>query len=125
MRSNRGGDADQGYKEREYRKPVAYQDAMYNTGQGGGWFQEDASWLKIRELSIGYTLPDSFVETMFGNVVKRLTLSAIGRNLLTITNYTGYDPEVGENSGSFTNIASDGFTYPNFRVYTFAAEMVF
>ena len=85
MRSNRGGDADQGYKSREFRKPVAYQDAMYNTGQGGGWFPEDASWLKIRELSIGYTLPDSFVETMFGNVVKRLTLSAIGRNLLTIT----------------------------------------
>ncbi len=125
LRSNRGDDADQGNKPLEFRKPVAYQDALYNIDLWNTWFYEDGDWLKIREISLGYTLPPSLTESLFGGALDRVSLTLIGRNLLTITDYQGYDPEVGRATGTFQNLTSDGFGYPNFRTYTFAAELVF
>ena len=92
------------------------------------WFREDGSWVKLRELSLGYTLPQNMVESLFSGVFDRVTLNVIGRNLFTITDYRGYDPEVGRGSGSLQSAALnrvDSFGYPNFRTFTFSAELVF
>src|SRR5690606_13640435 len=51
---------------------------------------EDASFLRLKTLSIGYVLPTRIMQTMGINTSK-LFLS--GQNLLTITDYTGMDPE--------------------------------
>jgi TonB-linked SusC/RagA family outer membrane protein len=54
---------------------------------------EDASYVKLRELALSWTLPRSVLARMPGRVQEgRITLS--GRNLVTWTNYTGLDPEV-------------------------------
>jgi TonB-linked SusC/RagA family outer membrane protein len=54
---------------------------------------EDGSYIKLRELSLSYTLPQSVFGRALGNAESaRLTLS--GRNLITITDYSGLDPEV-------------------------------
>ena len=54
---------------------------------------EDASYLKLREVSLSWELPASVLGRMPGRVHNaRLTLS--GRNLVTWTNYSGLDPEV-------------------------------
>jgi hypothetical protein len=57
-----------------------------------------------------------------------LTLSAVGRNLLTWTDYDGYDPDVGSTGGGVGSAVLarvDGFSYPNFRTLTLGVEITF
>jgi hypothetical protein len=61
-------------------------------------FVEEASYLRLKNLSIGYTIPESVLKPL--KFVDNIRLYAIGQNLLTITNYSGNDPEV---NGHFTN----------------------
>ncbi len=56
-------------------------------------YVEDGSFLKLRELSLSYTLPPALFAAA-GIGVRGAQLSLSGRNLLTFTNYTGLDPEV-------------------------------
>ena len=62
------------------------------------YFFEDASYLRLRELSLNYTLPENFL----GTGVSRGSLSVGARNLFTWTPYSGGDPE-GLSSGSPTS----------------------
>ena len=128
LRELRGEDTDQTGKALEFNKPVGYASALYSVNADNSWFREDGSWIKLRELSLGYTLPESMTQSLFGDVFDRVTLNAIGRNLITITDYRGYDPEVGYSGGQFGSTALNRvstFGYPNFRTFTFAAELVF
>jgi hypothetical protein len=76
---------------------------------------EDGAYYKLRELSIGYQLGRKFG-------LPDLNLSLIGRNLVTITDFTGWDPEVGVsgtnlNSSALTAVAA--YQYPQMRTFTF------
>ena len=55
---------------------------------------EDASFIKLREASVGYNLPSQILRSVFRGNVQSLRLTLSGRNLITITDYTGLDPEV-------------------------------
>ena len=128
LRELRGEDVDQTGKSLEHNKPTGYASVIYNVGSDNSWFGEPGDWLKVRELSLGYTLPSSMVAGLFGGVFERVTLNLIGRNLFTLTGYRGYDPEVGIGGGSLgseTLNRVDSFGYPNFRTFTFSAELVF
>lgn len=54
-------------------------------------FMEDGSYVKLREISLGYTLDQPFVKDMTG--LTSINLRVAGRNLHTWTKYTGIDPE--------------------------------
>jgi TonB-linked SusC/RagA family outer membrane protein len=69
-------------------------------------FVEDASYLRIKNLRIAYNLPTRWTEYL---KIKRTQLYASCQNLLTITNYSGFDPEVG-------NGVDYGF-YPQARTF--------
>lgn len=128
LRELRGEDVDQTGKPLELNKPVGYASALYSAERTNSWFVEEGSWLKLREIAISYTLPAEIVEGPLGSAFDRATLSLIGRNLLTVTGYRGYDPEVGRYSGSLRDPAVnrvDSFGYPNFRTISFVAEVVF
>ncbi|WP_420464316.1 SusC/RagA family TonB-linked outer membrane protein [Candidatus Palauibacter sp.] len=128
LRDDRGEDVDQTGKPLEFNKSIGYVAGLYTSNNDNDWFREDGDWIKIRELSVGYTLPESMMRGLFGSVFDRITLNLIGRNLLTITDYRGYDPEVGRSGGeiaSSTLQRYDSFGYPNFRTFTFSAELVF
>ncbi len=56
---------------------------------------EDASFLRLKSLVVGYSLPQSWLKNQ--NVIKSATFTLTGRNLLTFTKYTGLDPEVDSN----------------------------
>jgi TonB-linked SusC/RagA family outer membrane protein len=58
-----------------------------------GMYVEDASFLKLRELTVAFDLPPTMI-SRFGRGVKLADVSLSGRNLWTHTNYTGLDPEV-------------------------------
>lgn len=55
---------------------------------------EDASYVKIREISLGYVIPQEFLGSLVGSGVESGTLTLSARNLFTFTSYTGVDPEV-------------------------------
>jgi TonB-linked SusC/RagA family outer membrane protein len=55
---------------------------------------EGASYLKLRELALSYDVPRSLLSGLFGSAVQTMRLNLSGRNLLTITGYSGLDPEV-------------------------------
>ena len=75
---------------------------------------EDASFVRMKNFTFQYTMPKNLVSKAgFENVAFRFT----GRNLLTFTNYTGFDPEPG------TNIVA--FWYPNTRQYEFGVDITF
>ncbi|MBM4194028.1 MAG: SusC/RagA family TonB-linked outer membrane protein [Gemmatimonadetes bacterium] len=115
-------DSDQGGKTVETAKPLGYYwrvGAPDATGVGGLYdvktsaahATEDASYLKIREISVGYRL---------GKILNTgdWTVSLIGRNLKTWSNYRGFDPEVGAGGGNNDSAilnASDSFGFPNLR----------
>jgi len=85
---------------------------------------EDASFIKMRELSVTYDLPSAFVQRAMSRAESaRLTLS--GRNLLIITDYTGLDPEV---SNFGTQAVSRGFDvspYPPSRSFWLSIDVRF
>ena len=78
-----------------------------------GDFIESADWLKLREVGLVYTLPTRVAAAVGGRSAR---LSVSGRNLLTITGYSGTDPEVSStfDQGSLS-IGADYFTVPQAR----------
>ena len=86
----------------------------------------DASYIKLRSASIGYSLPGSiFKETG----ISRARVSLSGNNLITITNYPGLDPE-DVISTTFANRSTgfnsdNGNSYPNVRTFTFSLNVTF
>ncbi|HEX2094254.1 MAG TPA: SusC/RagA family TonB-linked outer membrane protein [Longimicrobiaceae bacterium] len=61
---------------------------------GESVYIEDASYVKLRELSVAYDLPSSLFGRLGGDRVRNMRLTLSGRNLITWTEYTGLDPEV-------------------------------
>jgi TonB-linked SusC/RagA family outer membrane protein len=91
-------------------------------GRQAGLYIEDASFLKVRELTLTWDLPRSVVDGLFGGA-RYARLSVSGRNLLTFTGYTGHDPEV-SNFGN-QNIARniDVAPFPPSRSFWFAIDL--
>ena len=82
---------------------------------------EDASYLRLKNLSIGYNLPSNIVnKIMLGQV--RVYASAT--NLWTLTKYTGSDPEVSTLDGSTPAQGIDFFTLPQVRTITLGLNAV-
>ncbi|WP_270667143.1 SusC/RagA family TonB-linked outer membrane protein [Phocaeicola massiliensis] len=76
---------------------------------------ENASFLRLKNLTIGYTLPENWLHKT--GFIKGARIFAVGRNLLTVTNYTGADPEVDSN----LQLGK----YPNTKQFTIGAELTF
>jgi TonB-linked SusC/RagA family outer membrane protein len=70
-----------------------------NNNRNSNRFIEDGSFLRLKNVKLGYTIPE--------RLLKKITLSSVrvyfsGQNLLTLTNYSGFDPEVsGVDSGNY------------------------
>jgi hypothetical protein len=62
-------------------------------------FVEDGTYLKLREISFGYTFKPETVKKIFGGIFSKFRVGVSGRNILTFTKYSSYDPEV-SNFGS-------------------------
>jgi TonB-linked SusC/RagA family outer membrane protein len=96
---------------------------VFDLRQTRGWL-EDASFVKLRELSLSYTLPQSFTSRLF-NQARAVRLEVSGRNLLTWTPYTGLDPEVSNFGNSATNRFADVTPYPPSRSFWFSVSADF
>jgi hypothetical protein len=90
------------------------------------FFVEDGSYFRLKNLQIGYTIDDSVVSSMDGAKVK---VFVQGTNLLTFTNYTGLDPEVGianfYNGNADWGLGLDSGFYPVNRTLTVGFSATF
>ncbi len=84
-------------------------------------FVEDGSFVRLKNLSIGYNIPSVFINR-FKLSSARIYLS--GQNLWTLTNYSGVDPEVAYQSSN-TNLGLDFGSYPNTISYTVGISLGF
>jgi TonB-linked SusC/RagA family outer membrane protein len=116
----RSGDTDQAGKPDDLKKTTDYYTALYAANLINSWFVEPGGYVKLRELSVRWNLPSSLIAPLSATGLDNLTLFVIGRNLLTSTDYSGWDPEVG------TPLAPiDNFSYPQYRTVTAGAEIRF
>lgn len=83
----------------------------YDKNDPNQYWVEDGSYLKLREVALGYTFPKKMLGGFFNGFIKGADLKVVGRNLLTITNYSGYDPEVGSLRMPYDGI----YMNPNYR----------
>ncbi|HYN83306.1 MAG TPA: SusC/RagA family TonB-linked outer membrane protein [Gemmatimonadaceae bacterium] len=116
----RSKDVDQAGKEQGLKKPVEYYVNLYAANDPTDYFVEDAGFVKLREVSLRYRLGSGLVSSLGRVGVSGISLSLIGRNLKTWTNYKGYDPEVGG-----TIVRRDNFGYPRYRTFTGSVEVTF
>ena len=83
----------------------------------GGSYLENASFAKLREISVGYTIPARLTQSVFSSLTQDVRLEISGRNLKTWTNYTGYDPEVSNFSNQTIGRFQDVTPYPPSRSF--------
>ncbi|HSH44879.1 MAG TPA: hypothetical protein VK966_03430, partial [Longimicrobiales bacterium] len=116
-------DLDQSGVPEGQRKTIDYYQTLYNANNITSHFVEPGGYLKLRELSVRYTVGPDLLGTLRLDRIgtDRITLGLIGRNLFTITDYTGFDPEVG--TSNF--IRADYFRWPNTRALTGMIEVTF
>ncbi len=75
-------------------------DRVGQLGVSARPFVQDASYLRIREVGLYYTVPTSFLKSNLNNTVSAVKVGFSGNNLYTFTKYKGYDPEVSNFGGS-------------------------
>jgi hypothetical protein len=77
-------------------------------------FIENGSYLRLKNLTIGYSFPDKLLKNLNLSGFK---LYVTGENLLTFTTYSGFDPEVNAFGSSNTTQGIDYGTYPQTRSF--------
>lgn len=89
-------------------------------------FVEDASYLRLKQVSLAYNLPQSILKPL--KIVEGIQLYVNAQNLLTFTSYSGTDPEVNvhnTSSATATNLGGglDFNSFPAFRTFEFGAKL--
>ena len=94
---------------------------MYDKNDPNAYWVEDGSYLKLREVSLAYAIPSRVLSNVTKGAVKGVNAKVIGRNLLTFTGYSGYDPEVGSIRMPYDGI----YMNPNYRNIAFSLSLDF
>lgn len=97
-------------------------DAVANNRRSSSRFIEDGSYLRIKNITFGYTFEKDLLKKIG---VNSLRLYITAQNLFTFTRYTGLDPEVNYAGDDNTIIGTDFFTYPQSRSYNFGINIKF
>ncbi|QHT71467.1 TonB-dependent receptor [Rhodocytophaga rosea] len=95
------------------------------SGVPSTYFVEDGSYLRLKNLQLGYTFPQSILSKIS---MSQLRVYAQAQNLFTITKYSGLDPEVNLrnfNSGSDREIGVDQGVYPTPKAFIFGLSVGF
>lgn len=83
---------------------------------------QDGSYFRIKNMVLGYNLPFSFINKY---KVQKARLYVSATNLLTLTDYEGYDPEVNTTFAGSYQIGTDFYTPPQARTFTFGVNIGF
>lgn len=105
--------------------PRAVSGAPKQNSRTSDRFLEDGSYLRVKNLSIGYTIPGAQIGSLTNDVISNLRIYVSAQNLLTITNYTGYDPEVESKYGNLLTQGIDYGQFPQARTLMFGLNVGF
>lgn len=101
-------------------QPIFENNANFSsTDQINSFYVEDGSYLRMRNLTLGYNLPLD----MFGGTISRARVTISGNNLFTITEYKGLDPQVG--GAADTDFGIDVGNFPTQRSFNFGLGLTF
>lgn len=122
---------------RDATAPIQEQNSYFSTsGANSSYFVEDASYLRLKNLRLGYTIPTSLLQQAG---VQQAKLYVQANNLFTITPYTGLDPDIGATQSAVdaaegtggrvqtgaTNFGVDRGGYPAMRTYRVGVNLSF
>lgn len=86
-------------------------------------FVEDASWLRLRNIYLGYSIPENVLKPLH---IKGIDITLAGRNVWLHTKYTGIDPEVSSGgSGPNATVGLDVNGVPNTKSWDFSVKIKF
>lgn len=88
-------------------------------------FIENGSYLRLKNLTVGYTVPASKISGLTNNVLTKARIYFTSQNLLTFTKYTGYDPEIASRNGNLLTNGVDFGMYPQARTLTVGVNLGF
>ncbi|WP_242927505.1 SusC/RagA family TonB-linked outer membrane protein [Pontibacter vulgaris] len=97
-------------------------DLNDNNRSNSSRFIYDGSYLRFKNVMLGYTLPASVTERV---KMRSVRVYAQAQNLLTFTDYPGFDPEVNFAGTSNTTLGVDFYTFPQTRTITFGINVGF
>lgn len=105
--------------------PAAGQNSGANLAFSS-WYVENGNYLRLKNLTLGVTLPNTLLDGTFS----KIRIFASAQNLLTITKYSGYDPEISSYSPDDNNIAIfargiDQYQRPNPTTYRIGLQLNF
>ncbi len=101
--------------ENYYRNSSAYNRA-------GEILIQDASWLKLRNISLSYNLPSKWLEKTF---IEKIQLNVSGNNFLLWTPFRGFDPEGSQFSAGSNTYGFTGLNIPLTQTYSFGVKVNF
>ena len=98
---------------------------MTNQNSNRNWrssdlYIKDGSYARLKNIQLGYSLPSSLLQKA---AISRLRVFVSAENLVTITDYDGFDPEIA--SGGYTTIGIDRGIYPQSRTIIIGANITF
>jgi TonB-linked SusC/RagA family outer membrane protein len=107
--------------------PRATQLDPASNKRASSYYIEDGSYLRLKNLSIGYNLPASMIAKL---KITNARVYLSGQNILTFTKYKGYDPEVGRNSSTqyISGLFSAGVdiqAYPQAKIFSAGIDLSF
>jgi TonB-linked SusC/RagA family outer membrane protein len=105
--------------------PIQENENFQSTaGTPNSYFVEDGSYLRLRNLQVGYSLQPNILDRVG---IKNLRLYVQGNNLVTFTGYSGPDPEIGffpgDGGGGSTNFGIDEGQYPTPKQFLFGINL--
>ncbi len=102
-----------------YFPRVTFVDDNKNMKTVSDFFIHDGSYIRLRNITLGYTLPKNVTDYV---KMSKMRLYVSAENLLTFTDYQGFDPEIG--GGVFSNGIDHGI-YPQARTILFGVNVTF
>ncbi|GJM64158.1 TonB-dependent receptor [Persicobacter diffluens] len=100
---------------------LTFNDLNGNFSRPSQYFLEDGSFLRLKNVVLGYNLPKSVLSTLH---LKSMRLYLNASNLLTFTKYSGVDPEFASGNNRLQGV--DSFSnYPQFRSFTAGVQVTF
>jgi TonB-linked SusC/RagA family outer membrane protein len=88
-------------------------------GKSSRWVQ-DGSYFRVKSVNLGYNIPRKYLQKY---KIDNARIYVAGQNLLTFTNYKGYDPEVNTTYTGNINLGHDFYTPPQARTITFGINL--
>ncbi len=99
--------------------------AFHATGKRLAVYIQDASFVKLREITLSYQLPEELIRSLFRGSVTGARAELSGRNLITWSKYAGLDPEVSNFANQNINRGQDLAPYPPSRSFFFTLAVDF